>query len=744
MVTAISAIPQDLQNLLDSQKNLSPTDQQLIESAYYFAEKAHEGFVRKSGEPFFTHCVAVATILAELRMDAETIAAGLLHDVIEDTKSTPNPVTEEVIEAKFGSNVRRLVSGVTKLEKLPRHVEPKGNERSSLIRRNAEYYRRMLLVAAEEDIRVLIVKLADRLHNMRTLGYMSPDKQRSIAWETMDLYAPLANRLGIWQMKWELEDLALRYLEPEAYRQIANALAERRADREAYLAEAAQMLRTALEKEGITNFTITARPKHITSIWRKMQRKNIPLEQVHDMHALRVIIDGDKNKCYNVVAVVHGLWSYVQGTLDDYISQPKDNFYQSLHTTVIDQRGRVLEVQIRTTEMHEQAEYGAAAHWRYKEGRKASDKIFEDRINYLRRLIEFKDDVDGGMCFIEAFQQEVLSSRIFVFTPKGKLIDLPRGATPIDFAYSVHTEIGHRCRGARVGGKMVPLNYQLNVGDVVEILTENRGGPSLDWLNPDLRYVVTSRAKSKIKQYFRKEQRENTVANGRQALERELKRLGLFNRISLDAIAALFDYSKLDDFLYEIGIGNITGAEIAQTVLEDERKRREAQENELDLAHISTKAPAPQDASSMIYVNGQNGMLVTLARCCNPLPGEDIVGYVTRGRGVTVHRATCSNVQNIPDSERLIKADWGRVPTQQRFNVPVEIVALDRPGLLRDIATVISENGINISSVEVTTKQGIASIYLTLEIAFTEHLGRILAKIESIPSVIEAVRRLQT
>jgi RelA/SpoT family (p)ppGpp synthetase len=742
MVTTTSSIPRDLESLLNTRKNFSFNDQQLIERAYYYAERAHEGMVRQSGEPFFNHCVAVASILAELHMDAETIAAGLLHDVVEDTQKTDHPITEQMIEEEFGSVVGRLVSGVTKLKNLPQQDEANADRRSSAVKRDAEYLRRMMLTA-DKDIRVVIVKLADRLHNMRTLGYMPPDKQKRIAQGTMDIYAPLANRLGIWQIKWELEDLALRYLEPEVYKKIANALAERRADREAYMAEVAETLRRELEKHGITNVNISARPKHITSIWRKMERKGIPLEEVYDVRALRVIVQ-DNLQCYMVLGIVHDLWKPIPGQFDDYIGNPKDNFYRSLHTAVMDNRGRTLEVQIRTWEMHEHAEYGIAAHWRYKEGRDAGDERFEEYIAYLRRLMEFGADDDSSANFMEAVENNFLAPRISVFTPKGDIIDLPRGATPIDFAYSIHTDIGHRCRGAKVGGKLVPLNYQLNMGDQVEILTCNRGGPSLDWLNPDNGYAITSRAKSKIKHYFRRQQRESNIASGRQVLEHELKKLGLIGRVPLEAIAALFDHSKLDDFLYEIGLGNITGAEIAQTVLEDERKRREAQESDADLLRSRIKAPASQDASSTIYIEGIGGMLVTLARCCSPLPGEDIVGYTTRGRGVTVHRASCVNIQNIPDPERLIQVSWGTMPSQQRFNVPVEIIAHDRTGLLRDITTVISESGINISAVEVHTKQAIASIFINLEIASPQQLSKTLARIENIKSVVDTRRRLQT
>lgn len=735
MVTTTTSVPRDLQSLFNTLKQITPNDRQLIEQAYTLAEEAHRGITRKSGEPYFTHCVAVATILAELQMDAETIAAGLLHDVIEDT-----PVTSEDLEVQFGSNIVRLVDGVTKLGQLPQQNE-NSERRTAMVKRDTEYFRRMMLTA-DTDIRVVIVKLADRLHNMRTLGYMIPEKQRRIAQETMDIYAPLANRLGIWQMKWELEDLSLRYTHPEDYKKIANALQERRADREAYVTQIGDMLRSELEKNGIKNVNISARPKHITSIWRKMDRKGVPLEQIYDVRAVRVIVE-DNTQCYIALGIVHQLWKPIPGEFDDYIASPKDNFYRSLHTAVVDNRGRTLEVQIRTWDMHEHAEFGVAAHWRYKEGSDGSDERFEEHIAYLRRLMEFGKDAPNSADYMEALEQEFFAGRIYVFTPKGDIIDLPKGATPIDFAYSIHTEIGNRCRGAKVRGKLVALNSQLNIGDQVEILTAKRGGPSLDWLNPDNGYVVTSRAKEKIKHYFRRQQRESNVQSGRGLLEHEVKRLGLLDKVAFEAVAAMFDYSKLDDFLYEIGVGNITGGQISQTVLEDERKRREAQENESDVLKVKLSNPASQDISGGISIMGTGGMLVTLARCCSPLPGEDIVGYVTRGRGVTVHRNMCSNIQNIPDPERLISVSWGIPSSQQRFNVPVEIVAHDRSGLLRDISTVISESGINISSVEVVTKQQIATLYISLEIGSPQQLTKTLAKIETIPNVVETRRRLQ-
>jgi GTP pyrophosphokinase len=730
--TVTSTYPRDLQTLLASLPDLTPADKRLVERAYYKAEKAHEGQIRKSGEPYFTHCVAVATILADLRMDGETVAAGLLHDVIEDT-----PVTAEELEAEFGTTILRLVDGVTKLGKLPSQAEQNGERRTALIKKDTEYFRRMMLTA-DTDIRVVIVKLADRLHNMRTLGYMAPEKQRRIAQETMDIYAPLANRLGIWQMKWELEDLSLRYTHPEEYKAIANALAERRADREAYVAQIAEVLRAELEKNGIRDAHISARPKHITSIYRKMNKKGVPVEQVYDVRALRVIVK-DNTQCYIVLGIVHSLWKPIPNEFDDYIASPKDNFYRSLHTAVVDNRGRTLEVQIRTWEMHEHAEYGIAAHWRYKEGRDAGDEKFEEHIAYLRRLMEFGKDAPNSAEYMEALEKDFFAGRIYAFTPKGDIIDLPRGATPIDFAYSVHTEIGHRCRGAKVRGRLVPLNYQLNIGDQVEILTAKRGGPSLDWLNPDNGYVVTSRARDKIKLYFRKQQREANVTSGREHLEHELKKLGLLDKVSLDAVAALFDYPRLEDFLVEIGTGNITGSQISQTVLEDERRRKESVE--LNNFRPRLSAPASQDVSSSVLITGSEGMLVFLSRCCSPIPGDDIIGYITRGRGVAVHRSSCTNIQNLPDPERLIQVSWGSAIPQQRYSVPVEIIAQDRPGLLKDISTIISESGINISSVEVATKDHIATLFISIEVLSPAQMTKVLSKIETVPSVVEAHRR---
>jgi GTP diphosphokinase / guanosine-3',5'-bis(diphosphate) 3'-diphosphatase len=738
MVSTTKTYPKDLQALLETLPDLSPNDRGIIERAYHRAEAAHEGQKRKSGEPYFTHCVAVAGILADMKLDSEAIAAGLLHDVIEDT-----PVTREDLRAEFGSAIAQLVDGVTKLDKLP--MKPIGqnadnNRHTGTVNREMEYFRKMLLTM-DADVRVVLVKLADRLHNMRTLGYMPEAKQKRIARETLDIFAPLANRLGIWQIKWELEDLSFRYLNPDAYRAIARSLDERRTDREDYVAHAADRLRQELDENDIQDVLITARPKHIYSIYKKMNRKDLPLEQIYDIRAMRVIVN-KRHQCYTVLGIVHELWRPIPDEFDDYIASPKDNFYRSLHTAVIDENGKTIEVQIRTWDMHEDAEYGIAAHWRYKEGRRSGkDQAFEERIAYLRRLMEYGPGVreEDAETFMSRVKSEVFEDRVFVFTPQGDAIDLPVGATPIDFAYHVHTEIGHRCRGAKVHGKLVRLDYQLKTGDQVEIITAKRGGPSMDWLNSDLGYVKTSRARSKIRHWFRHQNRDKHVAMGRETLERDLKRLSLVDRIGFHDVAMLLDYDKLDNFLAAIGSGDITSAQITQRILEEENRKREARKTE-----VERFKPRPSsirtDASNGVQVMGSGGLMTNLARCCNPAPGDTIIGYVTRGRGVTVHRTDCPNVAAINDTERLVDVNWGSIADEQTYIVPVEILAQDREGLLRDLTMIIADENINITEVSVVTRQQIATLYVSLEILNNSQLARILNKITTIPNVYEARR----
>ena len=718
----------NLQTILGNFPDLTPYDRSLIERAYCKAEKAHEGQYRKSGEPYFTHCVAVAQILADMKLDAEAIAAALLHDILEDTDTSLSELRGE-----FGQPVAALVDGVTKLTNLPIKMD-KTSRHSD---REMEYIRKMLL-AMGDDVRVVLVKLADRLHNMRTLGYMPAEKKKRIARETLDIFAPLANRLGIWQIKWELEDLSFRYLEPDAYRQIAASIDERRADREAYMQAVGDILRHELGKHSLHDVTITSRPKHIYSIYNKMQRKQLPFDQIYDVRAVRVIVH-TVPQCYLVLGVVHNLWRPIAGEFDDYIAAPKDNFYQSLHTAVLDKQGKTLEIQIRTWDMHEHAEYGIAAHWRYKEGGNNRDEDFERRVNYLRRLMEFGPEVEDAEDFVDTMKSEFFQDRVYAFTPKGDIIDLPVGSTPIDFAYHIHTEIGHRCRGAKVHGRLVSLNYNLKTSDQVEILTSKRGGPSLDWLNPNLGYVKTTRARSKIRYWFRKQNREKHIVSGREVLERELKRLGLLDTATYESVSRLFDYDKLDDFLAAVGAGDINSSQIANRILEMERHAQEKQREDR-LIPSSSPSPLPVSAGNGVNIMGTGGLLVNLARCCNPMPGDRIIGYITRGRGVTVHRADCSNVGGM-EPERLIDVTWGHVANEQRYSVPVEIVAYDREGLMRDISTVIADEKVNMTTANVSTRQNIATLKLTVEISDVQQLTRILTRLECIESVVEARRR---
>jgi GTP pyrophosphokinase len=738
MVSTAKVYPKDLEALLETLPDITPNDHSIIERAYHRAEQAHEGQKRKSGEPFFTHCVAVASILADMRLDADAIAAALLHDIVEDTD-----VTLEHLKSEFSEEISKLVDGVTKLTNLP--IEQVGqnadtNRSTKDIDREMEYFRKMLLTM-NDDVRVVIIKLADRLHNMRTLGYMSEKRQKEIAQETMDYFAPLANRLGIWQIKWQLEDLSFRYLEPDAYRTIARSLDERRTIRETYLSKVAKELLDELEANDIHGVHVSGRPKHIYSIYRKMKRKDIPLEQIYDIRALRVIVP-EHIQCYQVLGVVHKLWKPIPGEFDDYVATPKDNFYRSLHTAVFDKQGKTLEVQIRTREMHEDAEFGIAAHWRYKEGRRGDkDKGFEDRIAYLRRLMDDTENEDvDATTFMNRMKTEVFEDRVYAFTPKGDIYDLPVGATPIDFAYHIHTEIGHRCRGAKVNGKLVSLNYQLKTGDQVSIVTAKRGGPSMDWLNNDLGYAKTSRARSKIRVWLRKQNREQHISLGRVALERELKRLGVLDRVTFESVANLMGYDKQENFLTAIGAGIVNGSQITNKVLEEERQRQESEKTELERLKPRIRASMAIDTSKGVTIMGAGGMLINMAKCCSPAAGDDIVGYVTRGRGVTVHRIDCPNIQAINDTERLINVGWGSNTHEHRYIVPIEIVAQDREGLLRDISILIADERINIASVEVVTRQAVATLYISLEIANSRQLSRILNKIEMIPNIFEARR----
>ena len=731
----------------------SPADRELILRAYRVADHAHRDQKRISGEPYVTHCVAVAVILAEMHVPPEVIAAGLLHDTVEDTEV----ILDDLIR-DFGDEISQLVDSVTKLTTLPRvsrsdRIEdtPEERERREAAERRGEMLpedeaaelmrsRRYDLVsetlrktflAMAEDPRVVLIKLADRLHNMRTLGAMPAHKQKRIAQQTMDIFAPLANRLGIWQMKWELEDLAFRYVDPEMYKEIARNISERRSEREKRVVNIVVKLMDVLSHVGLVP-DISGRPKHIYSIYKKMQRKGVPFDMVHDIRGVRILVPKSAD-CYQALGVIHSHWRPIPGEFDDYIAAPKDNFYQSLHTAVVYDDGKTLEVQIRTTEMHESAEYGIAAHWRYKEGN-PHDPDFERRVVYLRQLMEWRQDVEDAQEFVDGMKSDVFGDRVYVFTPRGDIIDLPAGATPIDFAYHVHTEVGHRCRGAKVGGKLVSLGYRLKTGDQVDILTAKRGGPSRDWLNPHLGLVHTQRARSKIRRWFKHQARDQNISSGKGILDRELRQLGLTN-VNLDQLARKFSYKNLDDFAEAIGCGDIAAGRIVNDLVMSE----EDESDFFDFLESKTGTELGKESTGDVAIRGLKGLLTNMGKCCNPTPGDTIVGYITRGRGATIHRADCPNILSIRDRERLVQVTWGEPSTV--FPVPIQVKAFDRDGLMKDISTLISDEKIGLNKVRVDVNRRNTAVFdLIIEVRDVEQLSRILDRLEGLDNVFEAQR----
>ncbi len=709
----------DLELLIALVKSYSPdSNTERIERAYEVAAAAHAGQTRASGEPYVTHPLATAKILADLYVDEDTIIAGLLHDVPEDTA-----VTLEELREQFGEDVAQLVDGVTKLSQL----------RFSKDQVEAESLRKMFLAMAE-DIRVVLIKLADRLHNMRTLSSLKREKQIKIARETLEIFAPLANRLGIYNIRRELEDLSLKYLDPDKYSEIDEFLSDDPGDRYSYISQAINQLRERLAKEHV-RAEISGRPKHIYSIYKKALAKNRDLAHIYDIRAIRVLVE-DQSQCYLVLGIVHSLWTPIPGEFDDYIAKPKENGYQSLHTAVIGPGGKALEVQIRTRSMHQIAEYGVAAHWRYKEPGGKRDPRLEEKINWLHQLQEWRAEVSNASDFVNALKTDIFRDQVYVFTPKGQIIEMANGATPIDFAYHIHTEVGNRCRGAKVNGKIVPLETPLATGDRVEILTAKKGGPSRDWLNPTLGLVHTARAKEKIRQYFRKQEREVARIEGRTLLEKELHRLGISNR-NLDEVARQRNYSSVDELSEAIGYADISLQAIGVKLLEAEQTK--SAEPELPLE----TRPRPKARSEVgLEIGGVGNLLTRVAQCCKPVPGDDIIGYISHGRGIAIHRRDCKNVIDHEGGDgRWIALSWKGMKQEQVYPVTIEVRALDRSGLLRDLSGVVAEENVNMSSVNSRSrKDQTALVTATLEIGDANQLSRILNKIGRLPNVLDARR----
>jgi len=702
----------------------------LIEAASQVAQAAHAEQKRVSGEPYFQHSLAVADILANIDMDYETIAAALLHDVVEDSE-----ISIDDIRKQFGDSIANLVDGVTKMLLIQTFKGDQSTKKEKKERVQAESLRKMLL-AMVEDVRVVLIKLADRAHNMRTLSVFSEGKQKRIASETLDIYAPLANRLGMWELKWELEDLSFRYLEPELYKKIAKMLDERRVDRETYISEFVQTLQTELTNVHV-NAEISGRPKHIYSIYKKMQRKDIDYHQVYDTRGVRVLVDTIP-ECYTALGVAHSFWRHIPGEFDDYIATPKQNNYQSIHTAVFGPEGKVVEVQIRTHQMHQDNELGVASHWRYKEGTDY-DAGFERKISWLRQLLDWKEDVADANEFVDQLKSDAFEDRIYVFTPKGNVVDLVDGATPLDFAYLVHTEVGHRCRGAKVNGHMVPLTYRLKTGEQIEILTVKSGEPSRDWLNPELGYLKTSRARGKVLHWFKMLNFDHNVAGGRSILEKELSRLGLTD-VNLEKLSRRLDYRKLDDFLAAIGRNDLKISRIVSLIQEIKQEQHPPV--------IKTRQPTqkPGAGSGDITIAGVGDLLTQIARCCKPVPGDEISGYITKGRGISIHRKDCPNIlRYITQSpERLIDVEWASNEAEpQAYPVDVQIKAFDRQGLLGDVASLLSTEKVNIIAVNTLSdkKSYTANMVLTLEIEDLGRLSKILHKINSLPNVLNVKRK---
>lgn len=717
-----------IENLLSKIEEYNPhIDMQKIIKAYNFAEYAHQGQLRNSGEVYLVHPFNVAMILADLNMDGTSIIAGLLHDVLEDTS-----VDYETLSKEFGEEVANLVDGVTKLKKLKYKTKQESQ---------AENLRKMVLAMAK-DIRVIIIKLADRLHNMRTLEYMSEEKKKEKALETLEIYAPLAHRLGMSKIKWELEDLSLRYLDPEGYYDLVDKVSKRRKEREAYIQRIIDEIDEKLKEMNISR-DISGRPKSFYSIYKKMVYQNKSFEQIFDLTAIRVIVDTIKD-CYGVLGIVHTMWKPIPGRFKDYIAMPKPNMYQSLHTTVIGPEGEIFEVQIRTWEMHRTAEYGIAAHWKYKEGNVKTDN-FDEKLTWLRQLLEWQKELKDPKEFMETLKIDFFTDEVFVFTPRGDVINLPNGSTPIDFAYRVHTAVGNNCVGAKVDGRIVPLDYKLKNGNIVEILTSaSSNGPSRDWL----KIVKSSQAKNKIRQWFKREEKDLNIIKGKELLEREVKRQGykltdILKEEWLKSTAKKLSLSASDDLYAGLGYGSITISQVMSRLKELYREHYQIRD-EKEFIESKIKEPITTRKNSTfaqgISVKGVDNIKVRFSKCCNPVPGDEIIGYITRGRGVSIHRKDCPNISFIEGNERFIEVFWD---TDEKAEYPAEIQikGTDRPGLLTEITQRITEAELSLLSLNArTNKERLAVINMTLEIKDIDQLRELMRKIKRLKGVIDVYR----
>ncbi|OJV62157.1 MAG: (p)ppGpp synthetase [Clostridiales bacterium 38-18] len=721
----------NLEGYLIKVKGFAPyLDMDRIAKAYEFGDKAHTGQLRKDGTPFFNHPTSVSLILAELEMDEETIIAALLHDTVEDTY-----VTLEDVEKQFGKEVALLVDGVTKLAII--NYETKQEQQ-------VENLRKMFL-AMSSDIRVILIKLADRLHNIRTLGAMTPEKQKEKAEETIEIFAPIAHRLGIFRIKWELEDLSLKYLDPEGYKDLVRKVDKKRTERESIINDYIHQIEQALTELGI-DFEIYGRPKNFYSIYKKMKFQHKEFDEIYDLTAIRVVCSDIKD-CYSALGAVHTLWKPIPGRFKDYIAMPKANLYQSLHTTLMG-NGEPFEIQIRTREMHEIAEYGIAAHWKYKEGNKASNNEMEKKISSFRQMMEWQSDLKDPSEFMNSLKLDLFNTEVFVFTPNGQVVDLPVGSTPVDFAYKIHSEVGNKCIGAKVNGRIVPLNYQLQNGQRIEIMTTKTAqGPSRDWL----KFVKSTQAKQKIKQWFKKERRDENVEKGQEIIIAELKRQNLpvkvvLNEDYLEAILKRLSLKSIEDMYNAIGYGGILTSQVVPKIKEkffkEQKEELAKQKTEIEkFDDLPNKKKPIKKSETGVVVKGIDDILVRFAKCCTPVPGDSIIGYITRGRGVTIHRSDCENFEKTDESKnRFIEVSWAD-SANTSYSASVQVVSLDRKGLLSEITMMMHELDMTMSGINAKIdKNGIAIVNITIEISDIEELNKLMKKLKNLEDMIEVKR----